>query len=578
MAFVGIDLGTTTSEVAIFEKDAPKILRDVRGHEIVDSYFGFDKKTKKPIVGSLVKSVFQSDPHLGVEQVKRRMGEEAKIPVGDQEFTPEEVSAYILKHLKMSAEEQLDEEVDRCVITVPANFTDRQRRATRKAGAIAGMTVERIINEPTAAALAYGYIETIEDEHLMVYDLGGGTFDVSIVDYMGDIVEVKASAGDTLLGGKDFDEALLSYVAERFEEETGIRVHPNSGNYYRLLFACEDAKKELSFNQQTSINIPFFDVKDGAPVNLDITVRRSTFEGLISDKVERTEEAIKKALKDAGLSKSDIAHVLLVGGSTRIPIVQKFVEHVMGRKPSKALDPDKAVALGAAAQAAIVEGRSGQIVMDVCPLSLGTAAMEMSQAGVRPGRYTEIIPANGKLLKEYTESFSTLHDGQEVVNFRVYQRDAVSSALQAEIEGKPNEGEGFTLLTSEQIHVPSGPAGQTLEVKYMVTADGTIDVAVHFPSTGETIELQAAAELDDQEVEASRQRLESAWRESEFLAEVEALLAAADRELEGGSVPTEREDELKDLLNNMKQALAANDEEAIRSLEEEITDLLFEID
>ena len=578
MAFVGIDLGTTTSEVAVFEKEAPRILRDVRGNEIVDSYFGFDKKTKNPVVGSLVKSVFQSDPGFGVEQVKRRMGEEIKIPVGDQEFTPEEVSAHILKHLKESAEEQLDEEVDRCVITVPANFTDRQRRATRQAGAIAGIKVERIINEPTAAALAYGFVETIEDEHLMVYDLGGGTFDVSIVDYMGDIVEVKASAGDTLLGGKDFDEALLKHVAAQFEQETGIRVEPKSGNYYRLLFACEDAKKELSFNQQTSINIPFFDVKDGAPVNLDITVRRSTFEGLISEKVERTEQAIEKALKDAGLSKTEVAHVLLVGGSTRIPMVQKFVERVMGQRPSKALDPDKAVALGAAAQAAIVDGLSNQIIMDVCPLSLGTAAMEMSQAGVRPGRYTEIIPTNGKLLKEYTESFRTLYDGQEIVNFRVYQRKVESSALQAEIEGKANEAEGFTLLTSEQIRVPSGPAGQVLEVKYMVTANGTIDVSVHFPSTGETVELQAAAELDDQEVEASRQRLEAAWQQSEFLEEVEALLAAADRELEGGSVPPEREDELRELLDQMKQALAANNEEGIRSLEEEITDLLFEID
>ncbi len=578
MAFVGIDLGTTTSEVAIFEKEAPRILRDVRGNEIVDSYFGFEKKTKKPIVGSLVKGVFQSDPHLGVEQVKRRMGEDVKIPVGDQKLTPEEISSHILKHLKMSAEEQLNEEVNRCVITVPANFTDRQRRATRQAGVIAGMKVERIINEPTAAALAYGYVETIEDEHLMVYDLGGGTFDVSIVDYMGEIVEVKASAGDTLLGGKDFDEALLKHVAKRFEEESGIRVDPQSGNYYRLLFACEDAKKELSFNQQTSINIPFFDVKDGAPVNLDITVRRSTFEELISDKVERTEQAIEKALKDACLSKTDIAHVLLVGGSTRIPLVQKFVERVMGQKPSKALDPDKAVALGAAAQAAIVDGKSGQIVMDVCPLSLGTAAMEMSQAGVRPGRYTEIIPANGKLLKEYTESFRTLYDGQEVVNFRVYQRDAVSSALQAEIEGEPNKKEGFSLLASEQIRVPSGPAGQVLEVKYMVTADGTIDIAVHFPATGETVELEAAAELDDQEVEASRERLEAAWKESEYLVEVEALLAAADRELEEGSVPEERKEELEQLLEGMKQALAANDEGRIRSVEEKITDLLFELD
>jgi molecular chaperone DnaK len=350
MAFIGIDLGTTTSEAAYYDGDSPIVLKDTRGNEIVDSYFGLEKKSKTPQVGESVKSTFHSDPDLAVEQIKRKMGEDTDVQVGDQKFSPEEVSAQILTHLKKSAEEQLDEEVDRCVITVPANFADPARRATRQAGEIAGMTVERIVNEPTAAALAYGHAEGIEEEHIMVYDLGGGTFDVSIVEYMDDVLDVAASSGDPHLGGKDFDEALRAHVAERFEDQTGVAVEEGTGNYYRLLHACEAAKKELSFNRKTTVNIPFFAVQDGTPVDLNVAVRRSTFEDMIRPMIDRTEEAIEKALSDAELARRDIDRIVLVGGSTRIPYVQMFVEEVMGRKPLKHIDPDKAVALGAAVQ------------------------------------------------------------------------------------------------------------------------------------------------------------------------------------------------------------------------------------
>jgi molecular chaperone DnaK len=582
MAFIGIDLGTTTSEAAVFEEgDGPRILKDVRGNDIVDSYFGIDPKTNKPKVGEKVKSIFQSNQELAVEQIKRRMGEEVQIPFGSEEIesqrlSPEEISAHILRHLRLSAKEQLDEEVDRCVITVPANFPDRARRATQQAGEIAGMTVERIVNEPTAAALAYGYDEEVEQEHVMVYDLGGGTFDVSIVKHMGDVLDVEASSGDPKLGGKDFDEALLWHVAEKFEDEHGISIEPESGNYYRLLFECEDAKKELSFNRRTSVHIPFFTVKDGEPVDLDVEVSRSTFEDLIADKIDATEESIEKALQDAQLAQGDIDRVILVGGSTRIPYVQQHVENVMGQTPRKKIDPDKAVALGAAVQSAIVDGKTDHVIMDVCPFSLGTAAMEMLQGGVRPGRYTEIIPSNSKVLREHKKTFQTIHEEQEAIDFRVYQRENTSDSMQAEIDGEPNIEGGFTTVTDKEIEVPQLGEPQKIEATYVYNPDGMLDITIAFPEAGEEVSFQAYAGLDEEQIEQSRQKLERAWKKSEHFEDVEALLQAAEDELESG-MEAEKEKQLRSLLDDIKRALAADDGKEIEALEEEITDVLFEL-
>ena len=582
MAFIGIDLGTTTSEAAVFEEgDGPRILKDVRGNEIVDSYFGIDPKTNKPAVGEKVKSIFQSKNDLAVDQIKRQMGEEVQIPFGSEEIesqrlSPEEISAHILRHLKRSAEDQVNEDVDRCVITVPANFPDRARRATEQAGEIAGMTVERIVNEPTAAALAYGYDEEVEQEHVMVYDLGGGTFDVSIVKHMGDVLDVEASSGDPKLGGKDFDEALLWHVAEEFENEHGISIEPESGNYYRLLFECEEAKKEMSFNRRTSVHIPFFTVKDGEPVDLDVEVSRSTFEDLIGDKIDATEESIEKALEDAELGRGDIDRIILVGGSTRIPYVQQHVEKVMGQTPRKKIDPDKAVALGAAVQSAIIDGKTDQVIMDVCPFSLGTAAMEMLQGGVRPGRYTEIIPSNSKVLREHKKTFRTIHGDQEAIDFRVYQRENTSDSKQAEIDGEPNVEEGFKPVTDKEIEIPQLGEPQEIEATYVYNPDGMLDITIAFPEAGEEVSFQAHAGLDEEQIEQSRQKLERAWKESEYFEDVEALLEAAEDELESGMEP-EKEEQLRSLLEDIKHALAANDGERVEALEEEITDVLFEL-
>ena len=583
MAFVGIDLGTTTSEVAVYDKnDGPRILRDLRGKEIVDSYVGVEKKTSKIEVGDKVRSQFQSAPDLAVEQVKREMHKDIQIQMGDQSLTPAEISAKILAYLKRSAEEQLDEEVDRCVITVPANFPDRARRATKQAGELAGMKVERIINEPTAAALSYNYSDEIDDEHILVYDLGGGTFDVSIVHYrkQGQIIDVRASAGDKHLGGKDFDEALAQYVTDQFEDEQGITIEPRSGNYYRLLFACEDAKKDLSFNRHASVNIPFFTVKDGAPVNLDVDLDRATLEELVGPMIDRTESSIRKALSDADLETGDIDRVVLVGGSTRIPYVRNLVERVMGQKPRKRVDPDKAVALGAAVQASVIDG-NGPIISDVVPLSLGTAVLEQSGRGIRPGRYNEIVESNTKMLKKHTKTYNTVVEDQETIDFRVYQRAVDSDSMQAEIDNETNKEEGFTRLARKKIDVPSGPAGQKVEVTYTFNVDGILEVTIHFPHTGASHEFQVDTTTGGESTGGQRQQYASsqsdAYKESDLYEEVEALMEAANRELENGSVPDDREKELRDLLDSIKKALVDNDIPKVHDLEEKITDLLFEV-
>jgi molecular chaperone DnaK len=293
--------------------------------------------------------------------------------------------------------------------------------------------------------------------------------------------------------------------------------------------------------------------------------------------IDRTESAIETALSDANLNTSDIDQVILVGGSTRIPYVQNTVERVMGQRPLKRIDPDKAVALGAAVQTAIIDGTSERIVMDVVPLSLGTSVLERSDSGFRPGRYNQIIPRNGKVLKPYKKTYNTVMDDQELIDVRVYQRDAESNAMQAEIEGDPNEKEGFTLLGRQEIDVPPGPMGQRVEVTYTYDHDQMVEVEVYFPRTEETRTFRVHAGLNEDEIMESKARLADSWRESDFYAEVEALIDAAEHELQAGTVPNARESELEGRLSELKHALAENDEPRVRALEDEITDLLFEI-
>jgi molecular chaperone DnaK len=566
MAFIGIDLGTTTSEVAVFQDGAPSVLKDMHGNAVIDSKVGIDPGDRKLKVGPHVSNFLEQDPDNGVKEIKRKMGEGVAIELGGEEYSPAELSSMILSHLKETAEERLGEEVERCVITVPANFPDPARRATRQAGEIAGMTVERIVNEPTAAALAYGYDEDVEGEHVMVYDLGGGTFDVSIVEQMGPVLDVKASSGDPHLGGKDFDRALLDHVRERLSKEHGVEnILEGTTAWHTLIRKCEEAKKALSAQSQAKVDYTLTE---------SVTVERSTFEDLIAPMVYDTEAAIEQALDEAGLRTGDIDRVILVGGSTRIPYVQQLVERVMGQAPQSSVDPDKAVALGAAAQTAIIEGTSDQVIMDVSAQSFGTAIVDgrTGQAGV----YDEIIPTNGKYQKEYSETYGTLYENQETIEFRVYQRESMADAERAEIEGEPNEG--FTLLAKRGVEMPPGPPGQKLEATYKYTQDGTINIQLFVPSTGEEVSFQTRAEVEEAEIQASQAKVEQAWKESEYFDDVEALMDAAERELEKGELSDRKEQEVKGLLQNLKEALAAEEESEIRRLEEDLTDLLFELD
>jgi molecular chaperone DnaK len=579
MAILGIDFGRTTCRMAIYGERGPRLVRDERGNEVIDACFGIAPKTHEPVVGERVKSIFQSHPDMAVEQIRRRMGEDVHIPLGSEEvesqaFTPEEIAAHIFRHLKRSAEAQLKEPVDRSVITVPANFPDPARRATKKAGEIAGMTVERIINEPTAAALAHNHDATLERGHAMVYNLGKATFDVSIVKCMDDVFDIQASSGDTELGGKDFDEALLWHVAEKFEEEHGLSVEPKSDNYYRLLFECENAKKELSFNRRTTVNIPFFKVKDGDPVDLAVEVSRPTFEDLIDPLVAETTGAVERVLTGAGISRTDLDHVILTGGNTHIPYVQSFVRHVVGRRPLSQVDPEKAVVLGAAVQAGIIDGDSDNIIMDVCPLSFGVAAEDTPEGAV--GWYHEIIPPNSKVLREHTFTKETEYRDQESIELKLYQRESTSGSLQAEIDGQPDVEEGFTFLEQLEVDMPRGPAGQEVELTFIYNPDGVLDVTAEILQTGEEITFEAHTGLVEGQIEESKGNLDEAWKESVYFEDVKALLQAAEDELESGLAP-EKEEELQSLIDDLKEALAGNEEEQVRRLEEKITDDLFDL-
>jgi molecular chaperone DnaK len=552
----------------VYRDGAPHILKDLEGTSVTDSLVGIDPDDRQLKVGTKVRGFLERDPGNSAKEIKRCMYKQNyTVELGGKQHSPSEISSMILKYLKNSAQKRLDEEVERCVITIPANFPDPARRATRQAGEIAGMEVERIINEPTAAALAYGHREMIEDENIMIYDLGGGTFDVSIVEQVGPVLDVKASFGDRRLGGADFDRALLNHVIERLEAEHGVEgPAEETGAWYNLLHKCEEAKKVLSSQQEASVEYRGF--------TNTVDIHRSTFEDLITPMVDETESSIRHALEEAGLDRGEVDRVILVGGSTRIPYVQQLVEGVMGQMPRSTIDPDKAVALGAANQAAIIDGSADGIIMDLCAQSFGTAVVD-ARTG-QTGRYDVIIPENGEYQKEYTETYRTIVEDQEVIDFRVYQRDTGVEMERAEVEGKSNDG--FTLIGKQEVEVPKGPAGQKVEATYKYTLDGTLDIKLNFPRTGAKREFRTRAEVDEEQIERSRAKVENTWKESKYLDDVEALMDAAERELEKDDLGAQKKQEVKELLRNLKEALAAEEESEIRGLEDDLTDLLFELD
>lgn len=494
---IGIDLGTTNSCVATIENGDPVIIPNAEGARTTPSVVAFAKDGSERLIGVTAKRQAVTNPERTILSVKRHMGTEWSTKIDDSEYTPQEVSAFILQKLKADAEAYLGSEVKQAVITCPAYFTDAQRKATKDAGRIAGLEVLRIINEPTAAALAYG-VDKGDEATILVYDLGGGTFDVSILDiYEVDgqpQIEVKATAGNNKLGGDDFDDLVIGWLVSEFKKSTGIDLGKDVQALSRLKEAAEKAKIELSGTKTTQINLPFITMKDGQPEHLDITLTRAKFEDLISKLIEKTMRPTRQAMKDAGVKKGDIDKVILVGGSTRVPAVQTAVEKEAGKEPYKGINPDEAVAMGAAIQAGIIagdEGVSDILLLDVTPLTLGIETLG--------GVMTTMIERNTTIPSRRSEIYSTASDNQPAVEIHV---------LQGEREfAKDN-------VTLGQFHlggIPAAPRGvPQIEVTFDIDANGIVDVSAKDMGTGkeQSVTIESDTSLSEDEIKAKIEEAE----------------------------------------------------------------------
>ncbi len=474
---LGIDLGTTNSAMAIVEGGDAEIIENAEGDRTTPSIVGFQDGER--LIGKPAKNQIVMNPENTVKSIKRHMGEDYEVELEGKEYTPQEISAMILQKLKMDAEDYMGEEINKAVITVPAYFTDAQRQATKDAGEIAGFEVERIINEPTAASLAYG-IDDSEEKTIAIYDLGGGTFDLSILELDDGIFEVIATSGDNHLGGDDFDERVIDWIADRFMDEHGVDLREEPQALQRIKEAAEEAKKELSNKKQTQINIPFvYQDEDGAK-NIDYKMNRAKFEELIEDLVERTIKLTKKGLEEAGMAKNDIDDVLLVGGSTRVPLVREKVEQFFGMEASKKINPDEVVALGAAIQGGSLSGEVDDLLLlDVTPLSLGIET--------KGGVFTKLIEKNTTIPTEETKTFTTAVDNQTSVTVHVLQGERAMA--------KDNKSLGKFVLDG----IPPAKAGvPQIDVTFEIDADGILQVSAQDQGTGkeQSITIQDQARLD----------------------------------------------------------------------------------
>jgi molecular chaperone DnaK len=487
---LGIDLGTTNSAFAVMEGGDPEIIVNSEGDRTTPSVVAFSEDEQ--LVGKPAKNQAIQNPENTVESIKRHMGEEEyTVELEGEEYTPEQVSAMILQKLKRDAEEYLGDDIEKAVITVPAYFSDRQRQATKDAGEIAGFEVERIINEPTAAAMAYG-LDDESDQTVLVYDLGGGTFDVSILELGGGVYEVVATSGDNDLGGDDWDGAIIDWLADDFETDHGIDLREDRQALQRLAEAAEEAKIELSNRKETTINLPFIAADDDGPKDLEASLTRAKFESLTSNLVERTVGPTEEALDDAGLSKADIDEVILVGGSTRMPMIQEQVESLTGQVPKKNVNPDEVVALGAAIQGGVLSGDVDDLVLvDVTPLSLGVE--------VKGGLFERLIEKNATIPTEESKIFTTAQDNQTQVQIRVFQGEREIA--------EENELLGEFALTG----IPPSPAGvPQIEVSFSIDENGIVNVSAEDRGSGnkEDITIEGGAGLSDEEIEQMQEEAE----------------------------------------------------------------------
>lgn len=570
---VGIDLGTTNSGVAIVRDGSPEMLPN--GDErIIPSVVGYSPQGEW-LVGTPARNQYVLHPENTVRSIKREMGTNFEVHLDGEDFSPQEVSAFILRELKSIAEHNLGEEVSDAVITVPAYFSDAARQATREAGQVAGFNVRRIINEPTAAALAYG-LNMVEDQLVLVYDLGGGTFDASLVELMGGIVEVRASHGDTRLGGDDFDRRLAEIVADRFEKKHGVNLREDRKAWARLVRAAEEAKIELSSHPFAWVKEEYIAEKDGVPLHVEQEVSRQEFEVAIADLLERTLTSIDRVMNDAEVSPEEIDQVLLVGGSTRIPAVWDLVAHHLDVEPHMSINPEEAVALGAGVQAAIVAGAPiDAILVDVTPYSLGIEVADIRMGRVIPDRYNVLIRRNTTIPVTREEVYSTLHPEQDTVEIKVYQGES-------EIASE-NTLLGKFMITDLEPESPGELAKVTVQFDFGV--DGILKVKARDRHTGQEKDITVdapMARLSESELMEAQQKVVGAVTPSEeevmLPPETEALVDRARQLLTEDGLDESERTELRDLISDIKAAQAEGDVSWRDELEDELLDVLFDLE